>query len=665
MRRTSSFSRISQESVLQDAIAKARNALGRGDAHAAVRDLSTGLGDQRAFRDAILILLDSSLGRMGQELIKEARGQRPDFDLNAHNKEGKTALDLAVRHDDQEFARYLLSQGARLERTSLGAASDGMQALLTAWRRKNLLYAHFNERNRRSWTPLDRVLYEGRHEEARARLEDIIAKNGVPKVWEEAMEAGLDDVLRALLVVGTPNELRELTKQKHLVGKWKEALRADPGLSAVLREFPYQSTEREKIDEFEESVEFTDNGEPIDCRYLAAHQQEQQAQDPRIKFDYRQFSSPEKIADNVKPGIRKTYQVLKAQASETHLISNRRFGQFLARQFEAIEKDGKQSRLMLVESTNHVMNLGLLIKEDEKSYVVKFFDSDETTTTGTRSKANSVQTFETQTLASYITDEMGMKSKYPEPRGMSMIFVRPEENAQASTSISTGSRVGKTLTSIDVEEIDATVVWHLMNEGFDGNLRQLRAHFITLSEAERIALVMARDSDGNSALYMSMQNGNAEAINAYGELMALTSIPEDLRIALLAGKNDKGVPALVICMCLGYAEAVKAYGELLKTLPPDKQADFLLAKISSGPSQGLSGLQGALGGDQFKAANAQLRLLYQLVPALSPEKRAELRKELKDHEIFISISELTNLSSPQQWSEMKRSFSALKLALRR
>lgn len=39
----------------------------------------------------ILSLLNSSPSQMRQELIKEARSQRSDFDLNAHDEEGISA----------------------------------------------------------------------------------------------------------------------------------------------------------------------------------------------------------------------------------------------------------------------------------------------------------------------------------------------------------------------------------------------------------------------------------------------------------------------------------------------------------------------------------------------------------------------------------------------
>ena len=750
LRRTNSSS---QAPAPSDAIANAQNAIGRGDAHAAIRDLSARLSDQRGFHDAILSLLDSSPSQMRQELVKEAHSQRSDFDLNVHNKEGKTVLGLAVQHDDQEFARYVLGQGARPEQISLGAATPAMQTLLTSWRRKNLLYAHFNESNRHHWTPLDRALYEGRHEEVRARLEDILAKNDVHKVWEDAMHADLHDILRSLLVTGTPDELRELTMHKHVVGQWLNALRDDPGLSAVLKEFPYQSAKRGKPENHNEEVNFTGTEQIIVCRHLAACHQTQQARNPQIKFDYNKFSSPKAIARNVKPGIQKTFETLRTQASENHLIDNEKFGQFLARQFEAMEKDGQQRKLMLMASTNHVMNLGLRIKEKngEKSYVVKFFDPNETTT-GTRSKANSVKTFETQTLESYITDAGYMKTYYPELDGMSLISACTEEDAQASTSMSPASSTGKTLTSMDIKDIDSTAVWHLIIEGFFGNLRELHDHIIALPENKRIELLAAKNANGDPALFISMQeglakaintyeewlklfeaipqnqlikllagkrtdgtpalfigmeNGQAEAIKAWGELLKqFESIPQNQLIELLAGKHANGMPSLLIAMRDGHAEAIKAWGELLKIfeipqdkfiellsgttdeenlalfmsmlnghaesvkaygdvvklLPPDKQADLLLAKISFDQFKG-NNFQIAFENRHFSAANELLQLLAQLAPHLSPGKRAELREELKGYEKTFRDSPLATLTAPRERKKMRKLFAELKAEL--
>ena len=545
---------------------------------------------------------------MRQELIKEACLQRPDFDLNAHDGNGKTVLDLAVRFNDLEFARYLLGQGAMPERTSLGAASHDMQALLTSWRRKNLLYAHFNEGGRHF---LDRLLYEGRHEEVQAAMADMLEKKGIQKVWKEAMDAGEHDVLRALLVISAPDELRKLTKDKHLVGQWLDSLRDDPGLSAVLKEFPYQSAKRGKPDNHNGKAKFTGTNEKIVCRHLAIYQQVQQAKSPRIKFNYDQFSSEDAIEGNVTSDIEETYATLKAQASETHLVLNKNFGRFLARKFEEMEENGKQSTLMLVESTNHAMNVGLRIKhkDDTQSYVAKFFDPNETTTE-TRSKANNVKTFETQTLESYVTDAGLMNDYYPKPVDMplmleshvtdadsmndyysksvdmSLIFVRPEEEAEASVSLN--SSVDRTLTSMDIEDINGMAIWYLMREGFTGSLKQLRDHFTGLPEDKLIELMAAKDVKGIPGFFISMQKGDLEIIKVWGELLEqCESIPSEKLIELLAGKKADGMPALFMGMNEGRAEAVTAWGELVKqfkSIPLDQIIELIAGRSADGYS---------------------------------------------------------------------------------
>ena len=654
--------------------------------------------------DAILNLLDSSSSGIRQNLIAQVCSRHSHFDLHARGKEGKTALDLAVRHEDLELARYLLDQGANPERTSTAAASAGMRALLTSWRRQTLLYAHHNEQDRQGWSDLDRALQAGRHDEARMRLKEEMAGGSAQKTWETAVAVGRRDILRALLVVGTPEELRALTRQQFAVREWQAELHEDAGLSAVLKEFPYQSAKCGLPQNFNGRATFDKTSEKILCRHLSAYQQEQQARDLRIKFDYGKFRSPRAIANNVKPDIKKTYEGLKAQASETHLIDNARFGQFLASQFAVMEKENQPARLMLVESTNHMMNLGLRIKHDEegkRSYVVKFFDPN-VTTTGTRSKANSVQAFEMQTITSYLAEEEWAGFYYPEARGRSMIYVRPEADAQAGTAISRGSSAGRVLTTcIETKDIDATVVWLFMDNGFAGNLRQLQGHLNTLSEDRRIALLTAKNDTGFPALYTGMQNGHAEAIKAYGELLA--SIPEDRRVALIAAKDDTGFSALYMGMWTGHVEAVKAYGELLalipedqrveliaakdpqgcpalymamehgnvesvkvygnllKWVPPDRQAELLFVLFAKN-AKGMSGLNMVLNLGKFGAVTEYLYILMRLAPDLSPDRRASLRKELRVYERSILKSK-SSANSLAQYREMASTFSRLKKAL--
>ena len=651
-RYTNSASHTSQETAWQ-------NANEPREAHAVVRDLSASLGNNpSAFHNALLDLLNSSSRPVRQELIQETLKQRPNFNLNAHNKEGKTVLDLAVQHGDLKFTRYLLSQGANPELASRSAASNGIQVLLTAWRRKNLLYAHFNENNRHSWTPLDRALYEGRHEEVRARLADTLAKYGVAKVWEGAMNEGDKSILRALLVIGTPTEMRQLTQYKLLpVGQWLDALRDDPGLYAVLKEFPYQSAKRGMHKNFNGQAYFTGTIKKILCRHFPPYLLEQQAQHPQLKFDYSEFGSLDAIARNVKSSIQNTYNTLKSQASETHLVDNEKMGQFLVRQFETMKKESKQNKMMMMQSTNHAMGLTLRIKEKhgKKSYVVKFFDPN-VTTTHTRCERNSVQMFETQTLGTYLTRAHLMKLYYPEPRGMSLIFVRPEEDGHASTSTTHEFSVDRALTSMDIENIDATVILHLMREGFAENLRQLHDHFSVLPDNKRIELLAAKYAKGYSALHLSMYYGHSGVVKAYVELLKqVKSIPEDQLIKLLAAKDHDGFPALYISMYNGHSEVVKAYGDAVKLLSPEKQADLL---FTSSPQEE-SCLEAALRRGHFTAANELIQLLKQLAPNLSPKKRTELRKKVGK----IYNPPPKNSTDLQAWRRFDKSLRELRAAL--
>ena len=579
----------------QDAINEAKLALERGEASAAVHDLQAKFGDNKdSFQEVILNFLNSAPASIRQEFIDQARSQPPGFDLNTSGKEGKTALDLAVQLQDRDLARYLLRKGA-------SATSAESQRQLAMWQRQDLFYAHFNE-NKQDWTALDHALHDCRYDEARDLLRSKIKGKRLRQAWEDAIDNDQKDVLRAILILSTPTHLRALTRQKIETGKWKKAFgKKDPGLSAVLAEFPYQSVKWGKPENFNGKAKFdgvdTDTDTDIDdeddddetkifCRHLVAYQQDEQIRDPlgKIKFDYSKFKSRKEIANNVTRETEERYLALKAQAAETHLIDNAKFGSFLAMQFATMEEKKESTKLMLFESLDHAMNLGLMIKEEDgkKSYVVKFFDPN-TTTHHTRSKTNSLASLETQAIEDYLSKEV-VNQYYPQDAGFSIIYVRSKEQSQVDeTSSSSSSTTGRTLTTC-AENINAAVVMYLMNEGFSGSLRQLCDHFKTLPTDQCIELLAAKDvTTGTPALYTSMKNGEADVIRAYAEvLIELASIPDQERTNLIAAKNtdEDETPALFICMQKGHAKAVKAYAKLLALIPEKERIALIAGKRS-------------------------------------------------------------------------------------
>ena len=625
---------------------------GRDGVAIAVHALHVAFGsDHYAFREAILALTEqapqlSPDNGIRQELIEQAGRVRSIFDVNERNAEGKAILDVAVQQNDVEFASYLLNKRRANPAHIHAASSPAMEALLGSWR----LYTHYKQ-DKQDWSDLDLALQGGDHDQARRLLRR--KKRGIylKGAWEKALAAGQHDVLRAFLILSKPEELRELTRIKINVGRWQKDLRQDPGLIAALKQFPYQSAKRGEPENFNCSATFHSTTQKIACRHLALYQQKEQRGSEKIKFDYAKFGSLEAISANVKEDIEQINEgTLRDRASEVHLISNKKFGQFLSRQFQELEKEGKllATKLTLVTSTNHMMNLGLMIKEKDgkKSYVVKFFDPNETTT-GTRSKSNSVKAFEMQTLESYITAPSLMKDYYPEPVGMSMIYANVEGGEKENTAAPIGSSGRTALTSMDIDKIDATVMWYLMRDGFTGNLNDLADHFETVSDDKRLELLAGKNNNGVPALYIAMGWGRAEVIEPYGALME--KVPKDQRFELLAAKCNKGFPALYVAMVKGRAEVIKPYGELVRKLTPEDQHIELLAGKAG---DGEPALLAAMYSGHAEVVKSYVEVVKSLFPD-NPEKQADLLFAKTNGGLFMDEGKWKVLMNSRFWAAGK------------
>jgi hypothetical protein len=151
-------------------------------------------------------------------------------------------------------------------------------------------------------------------------------------------------------------------------------------------------------------------------------------------------------------------------------------------------------------------------------------------------------------------------------KGASMIFVRPEEDGQASTVIPSNSGAARILmTCIGVEEMEPDAITLMMEEGFAADLGRLQAHLGTMSEEQQVRLLGTVDSFGHLPLYAAMEKEQTESIKVYGEL--LTAIPKARRFELLAAKDsDTEFHALFEAMSTGKHKAIRAYGEVLASL---------------------------------------------------------------------------------------------------
>jgi hypothetical protein len=518
----------------------------------------------------LLNTLAHACEKNGSSAIKNALINHPAF-----GAQHEAALDLAVKYNNPDLAKQL-------------------RDLLTYARRKNTLYPAGASMNKD--TPLDRALREGRRDDAAALLKDGMQDKTVRQAWRNAVRDNQPDILRALLLLGHADQDRGFRLlQKGPI--------QDAGVAAVMKELPYFSPKRGVPLRLNGKATFTGTVEKILCRHLVTHQQEVQASDPQIKFDYRQFQDPATIATQVKPDTETKYLALKAQARETHLIANQQFGRFLVAQFDVMAAENKATRLILVASTNHAMSLGLRIKnkDDMKSYVVRFFDPNRTTS-DVRSKAGSLKTFETQELGSYLDGHHLLKEYYPESNGASMMYIRPPAQERQARSLRVVDN--RILTScIKDNEINAATMFHLLEGGFAGELRRLRDEIAGRPDAELIELLDSKTADRTPGLSMALQNGHADTIKAYGEL--LRQAPEKDRAGLLAAKRADDTPGLSMVLDKGHADAIKAYGELLPQVPEKDRAELLAAKRADG----IPGLAMALHKGHADAVKAYGKLL--------------------------------------------------------
>jgi len=533
------------------------------------------------------------------------------------------ALKHAVRANDIDTARQALLSGAEPEGIPVHAvADDKMRALLIYAHRKNKLYPPNGPHGPE--TALDRALRNGLEERDRQAAMDLLGmaagNKQIPEAWRDAVKDKQVDVQRALLLLGYADQDRGFRLLQ------KDAV-TDPGVIAVMKEIPYFSPKRGLPRKFNCQAMFPGTNEKIECRHLVEHRHATLEQSERRKFDYVQYATVQNIAAHVSPATYAQYKHLTMHAAETHLFHNHDFGQVLVGQFGEMQRKKETSRLLLLTSSNHVMSVELKVKDKDGKphYVAALFDPN-ATTSHIRFASDDLRTLEGLTLKSVIKQESTYKLYYPNSDEISLMFVRPLTQAQAQAEPVRGNRgagavENRTLTScIHDEQLNEIALHHMLENGFSGDIRRLRNEMAKRPEDERLQLLQAKDGDRVPGFYLTLQNGHADAIRAYGEVLKGLQVPSDKCIDLLAAKRVDGVPGLYVALQQGHADTIRAYGEVLKglRLPPDKCIDLLATKRVDG----VPGLFGALHNGHADAIRAFGEALKGL--QVSPDKCIDL-----------------------------------------
>ena len=613
-----------------------KNAMARQDDNAVRQQID----EANLSPDALQNLLAHAFLQNSSQAIKEALLRHPACNLPTR----QTALELAVQHNDLPLARQALQQGADPEKITARPQADSMRSLLTYARRKNKLYPP--NASRAQETDLDRALRDGLDDSAREEAWNLLiqaapGKNG-REAWRDAVKENRIDVQRAILLLEADQDRGFRLLQEDAV--------TDKRVAEVMKEIPYFSPKRGLPQDFNGKATFLGTDEKIECRHLVEHRQSVQERSPQIKFDDAQFASKEAIEAHVSCDTEAKYRHLLAHGKEARLFHNRDFGKALVQQLEAMATKREASRLILLTSADHAMSVGLKIKEKDGKphYVAELFDP-ALTTSHVRIASDSLHTLGILTLENLIADADLYNDYYPEPDSLSMMVVRPlPQEEQAMTGLAQGIVENRTLTSsIDDKEINATALFHILKNGFAGDLRRLKGEIASRPEKERIELLTAKDVNGNPGLCPALQNGHADVIQAFGELLE-ELVPEDQRaeLLLLAAKDAKNLPGLYIALQKGHADAIRAFGKLLSLVPEDQRAEVLTAK----DARNLPGLYMALQEGRADAIKAFGELLL-LVPE---DQRAALltAKDVNDVPGLCAALMIGNTDAIHEFGEL-------------
>ena len=573
------------------------------------------------------------------------------------------ALELAVQHNNIDVVTQALLRDADPDQLSVRPNTVPMEKLLNFVRRKNILYPPHLPHDQ--GTDLDCALRKlsvpPAKQEARQLLNQALSGKNIGEAWRDAVKEDQRDIQRAILLLHAD--------KNHSFRLLQENPVMDEGVAKVMKEIPYFPPKRGWPKDFNMQAEFRGKNEKIVCRHLVEHRQAvlRQSESDQLKFDDAQYASSKDITAHVSYDTEAKYQHLMAHAAETHLFHNRDFGKTLVQQFNEMERKQEATRLILLESTNHAMSVELKIKKkDGKThYVARLFDPN-ATTSHVRVASDNLRTLERMTLKAFI-DEDAHKVYYPESGSLattshmrvasgtlrtlermtledfideeaqkdsesdalSMMFVRPSaQEEQAMANHGAGAVENRTLTSsIGDKKINATALWHMLTQGFAGDLRRLKNEIVSRPKEEQIHLLTAKDANGTPGLYRTLQNGHADAIKAFGELLEQLQLEPEECIRLLAVKNARGVPGLYMALQNGHADAIKEYGKLLEQLQlkPEECIELLAVK----DHRGISGLFFALLNGHADAIKEYGELLMH-VP---PEKLVELLSAKDGHGI--------------------------------
>ena len=188
----------------------------------------------------------------------------------------------------------------------------------------------------------------------------------------------------------------------------------------------------------------------------------------------------------------------------------------------------------------------------------------------------------------------------------------------------------------DVRE-KADSIWDALAEDGAEHIREVSASFDGkgISGSKLLFLLGRKTAPAGAsvpALFMGLSRGHAEAIYAFGDLLA--RMPDKMRTEvladMLAAKGVSGCPGLAAALHNGHGNAVRAFGELLKLIPEKRRPFDLLDLLEARDADGISGLEWALRNQRKDAVLAFTEIVQANAVHLSRNARTALLRTIRE-----------------------------------
>ena len=367
---------------------------------------------------------------------------------------------------------------------------------------------------------------------------------------------------------------------------------------------PYYSAKRDENIDLNCKVDSSDsNNERIVCRHLGSYWRELFTQGGG-KVDYRQLATLEAIRSNVSA---EKYHKAHLAPGVVSLVENQYWGRVILELFRDMQNNGDTLQTIEIDTADHVMALGLKIKPASggHKWVIQFYDPNHTAThKRAEYAANNQKDIEKLTAGNFLAKEDLSEG------GVSAFIER-----HPLRSISTIKHLPDNL-------LQPMVIHHAMKRNLTDILQRVaeKLKVSSLGAGEMEKLLAAKNEDGIPGLYMALQDGYADTIRVYSEIVQQAKLRSELRMELLSAKNEDGTPGFYIALHDGYAEAVKEYGDIV--LQAGLEPKLTMELLASKDENGTPGLSYALNNGNTVAVQAFGEIVLQA--KLDPERVREL-----------------------------------------